>query len=145
MTTPLLPQPRPLRELIATEHFLKSPNDKSLTELFITLRPQLMSCFGGLGCNPDLSEDLSQELMLTVYQKAWQLRDCTRFRAWLFTIGRHALHRYHRLRAAEADSVDLESVIDPRPAGPPAFEFHRWMTLLESHEREVMVLRFVEE
>jgi RNA polymerase sigma-70 factor (ECF subfamily) len=104
-----------------------------------------MSFFGGLGCDPDLSEDLSQEVLMTVYQKAWQLRDRTRFRAWLFTIGRHALHRYHQLRSAEADPVDLENVIDPRPAGPPAFEFHRWMTLLESHEREVMVLRFVEE
>ena len=99
-----------------------------------------MPFFGGLGCDPDLSEDLSQEVLLTVYQKAWQLRDRTRFRAWLFTIGRHALHRYHQLRSAEADSVDLENVIDPRPAGPPAFEFHRWMIRLESHEREEMVL-----
>jgi hypothetical protein len=86
MTTPPLPQPRPLRELITTEHFLKSPNDASFTELFITFRPQLILFLQQAGlCNPDLSEDLSQEVTLTVYQKAWQLRDRTRFRAWVFT------------------------------------------------------------
>jgi DNA-directed RNA polymerase specialized sigma24 family protein len=40
----------------------------------------------------------------------------------------------------------LESVIDTNanPAGPPAFEFHGWMSFLESREREALTLRFVE-
>ena len=29
--------------------------------------------------------------------------------------------------------------------GPSAFEFHHWMTFLESNEREALTLRFVEE
>jgi DNA-directed RNA polymerase specialized sigma24 family protein len=32
-----------------------------------------------------------------------------------------------------------------KPAGTPAFEFHHWMTLLESREREALTLRFVED
>ena len=41
----------------------------------------------------------------------------------------------------------MENVIDAntKPAGPPAFEFHRWMSFLESREREALTLRFVEE
>jgi len=31
------------------------------------------------------------------------------------------------------------------PAGSPAFEFHPWMSFLESREREALTLRFVEE
>jgi RNA polymerase sigma-70 factor (ECF subfamily) len=106
-----------------------------------------VSFFRSHGCGPDLSEDLSQEVMLTVYRKSRQIRDRTRFRSWLFTIGRHALYRHCRKQWPEADGVDLENVIDAntKPAGPPAFEFHRWMSFLESREREALTLRFVEE
>src|SRR4029077_4658675 len=105
---------RPRREVAATETFLESPNDESFTELFLTLTPQLVSFFRSCGCQLDLSEDLSQEVMLTVYRKAAQLRDRTRFRAWLFTIGRHALYRHHGKNFAEAVTVDLDCVIDSR-------------------------------
>ena len=134
------------REVAATEKFLESPNEESFAELFVALTPQLVSFFRSHGCGMELSEDLSQEVMLTVYRKAGQLRDRTRFRAWLFTIGRHALYRHHGMQSHEAATVDLESVIDARTKpGPPAFEFHHWMTFLESREREALTLRFVEE
>ena len=138
---------RPRREVAATKAFLESPNDESFTELFLTFTPQLVSFFRSHGCSPESSENLSQEVMLTVYRKAGQLRDRTRFRAWLFAIGRHALYRHHGMQSHEAATADLESVVDARakPAGPPAFEFHHWMTFLESREREALTLRFVEE
>src|SRR5580704_10617172 len=128
---------RPRQEAAATETFLQSPNDESFTGLFLTLTPQLVSFFRSQGCGLDLSEDLSQEVMLTVFRKAAQLRDRTRFRAWLFTIGRHALCRHHGKQSLEAVTVDLENVVDTRtkPVGQSAFEFHHWMTFLESHER----------
>ena len=134
-------------ELRVTDNLLESPNDESFTEVFLMFTPQLMSFFRSQGCPPDLSEDLSQEVMLAVYRKSRQIRDRTRFRSWLFTIGRHALYRHCRKQWPEADRVDLESVIDTNanPAGPPAFEFHRWMSFLESREREALTLRFVEE
>ena len=138
---------RPRPELAAAEAFFESPNDESFTELFRMFTPQLVSFFRSHGCTLDLSEDLSQEVMLTVYRKARQLRDRTRFRGWLFTIGRHALYRHQGKQTHEAAIIDLENVIDTRtqPAGPPAFEFHHWMTLLESRESEALTLRFVEE
>jgi RNA polymerase sigma-70 factor (ECF subfamily) len=106
-----------------------------------------VSFFRSHGCRLDLSQDLSQEVMLTVYRKVAQLRDRTRFRAWLFTIGRHALHRHRRKHFAEAVSADLENVVDTRTKSlkPSAFEFHHWMRFLKSHESEALILRFVEE
>jgi RNA polymerase sigma-70 factor, ECF subfamily len=138
---------RPHREVTAEETFLKSPTNESFTELFLTFTPQLVSFFRSHGCRLDLSEDLSQEVMLTVYRKVAQLRDRTRFRAWLFTIGRHTLHRHRRKQFAEAVSADLENVADTRPKSlkPSAFEFHHWMRFLKSHESEALILRFVEE
>jgi RNA polymerase sigma factor (sigma-70 family) len=135
------------REVAAAETFLKSPNDESFSELFLTFTPQLVSFFRSHGCGLDLSEDLSQAVMLTVYRKAAQLRDRTRFRGWLFTIGRHALHRHYEKESAEAVTADLEDVPDRRtkPLGPSAFEFHHWMTFLKSHEREALTLRYVED
>jgi RNA polymerase sigma factor (sigma-70 family) len=137
---------RRCRELAAAETFLKSPNDESFTELFLTFTPQLVSFFRSCGCRPDLSEDLSHEVMLTVYRKATQLRDRTRFRAWLFTIGRRALYRHYGKQFAEAVNVDLDSVADSNTkAGPRAFEFHHWLSCLEAREQEALTLRFVEE
>src|SRR5579864_2687970 len=136
---------RPRREAAAMETFLESPNEESFTELFLTMTPQLVSFFRSRDCARDLSDDLSQEVMLTVYQKSSQLRDRTRFRAWLFTIGRHALHRHYKRQSPEADSFDFDTRIDPNPPGSPAFEFHRWMTVLKPHESEALILRFVEQ
>ena len=92
---------RPRREAAATEAFLRAPNEESFIELFLTLTPQLVSFFCSRGCARDLSEDLSQEVMLTVYRKAAQLRDRARFRAWVFTIARHALYRHHGKHSLE--------------------------------------------
>jgi RNA polymerase sigma-70 factor (ECF subfamily) len=135
------------RELRVTYDFLESPNDESFTEVFLVFTPQLVSFFRSHGCAPDLSEDLSQEVMLTAYRKSRQIRDRTRFRSWLFTIGRRVLYRHCKNRWFETNGLDVESVIDanPKPAGPPAFEFHHWMSFLESREREALTLRFVEE
>jgi hypothetical protein len=131
------------REGAVTGNFLESPNDESFTELFLTFTPQLVSFFRSHGCGLDLSEDLSQEVMLAVYRKSTQIRDRTRFRAWLFTIGRHALYRHYGKQSPKVDTVDLESVIDTntQPAGRPAFEFHHWMSFLESREREALTMR----
>jgi RNA polymerase sigma factor (sigma-70 family) len=138
---------RPRQEAAATETFLQSPNDESFTGLFLTLTPQLVSFFRSHGCGMELSEDLSQEVMLTVYRKAAQLRDRTRFRAWLFTIARHAMYRHHGKHPLEVVTIDVLDIVDTRAkvVGYSAFEFHHWMTFLELNEREALTLRFVEE
>ena len=137
---------RPLRGAAGTETFLEAPNEESFTELFLTFTPQLVSFFRSHGCARDLSEDLSQEVMLTVYRKAVQLRDRGRFRAWVFTIARHELYRHRGKRALEVVAIDMQDIVDTRTkfVGHSAFEFHHWMTFLESKEREALTLRFVE-
>src|SRR5580658_4707426 len=103
---------RPRREDAATEAFLEAPDEESCIELFLRLTPQLMSFFRSRGCARDLSEDLSQEVMLTVYRKAAQLRDRARFRAWVFTVARHVLYRHHGEHALEVAAIDVHDIVD---------------------------------
>jgi RNA polymerase sigma-70 factor (ECF subfamily) len=140
-----------LHEGAVTEKFLDTRNDDSFTSLFNLFTPQLVAFFRARGCERDLAEDLAQEVMLIVYGKAEQIRDRTLFRAWLFKIARNALCRHYGKQTREVETVDLANVPDRlvaaihKPAGTPAFEFLHWMAFLDTREREVMRLRFIEQ
>lgn len=142
---------RALRESAVTQKFLEYPDEESFADLFRVFTPQLVAFFRSRGCELGLSEDLTQEVMLTVYRKATQIRDRSLFRAWLFKIARNALCRKYGKQSREVETVDLENIAgrvvasSNKPAGTPAFEFHHWMTLLESRESEALTLRFVED
>ena len=77
----------------AMEAFLDAPNEESFAALFKSLTPRLVAFFRARGCEA-VAEDLAQEVMLTVYRKAAQVRDRALFRAWVFTIARNALSRH---------------------------------------------------
>src|SRR5579862_6808355 len=139
-----------LHEAAITEKFLDAPNEESFGELFKIFTPQLVSFFRARGCVGP-AEDLAQEVMLTVYRKAEQIRDRSLFRAWMFKIARNTLSRHYGKQAREVDTVDLEDVPDrlvaarDKSAGTPAFEFHHWMAFLDTREREALTLRFIEQ
>ena len=140
-----------INEGAVTGEFLDTPNEDSFADLFHTFSPQLVAFFRARGCQSTLAEDLAQEVMFIVYRKAAQLRDRTLFRAWLFKIARNALSRYYGKQTREVETVDLTDVADrlaasnQKRAGTPAFEFRHWMAFLDSREREVMKLRFIEQ
>jgi RNA polymerase sigma-70 factor, ECF subfamily len=151
MPNPPMANDRTLGESAVIEKFLESPDEESFADTFRVFTPQLVAFFRSRGCELALSEDLAQEVMLTVYRKAAQVRDRSLFRAWLFKIARNALCRQYGKQSREVETVDLANVVgclsasSNKPAGTPAFEFHYWMAFLESREREALTLRFVEE
>jgi RNA polymerase sigma-70 factor (ECF subfamily) len=151
MTNQSIANERILRDGAVTERFLETPSEESFADLFNTFRPQLVAFFRARSCELALAEDLTQEVMLTVYRKATQVRDRTLFRAWLFKIARNAICRHYGKKKREVETVDLTDVNDRlaasplKAAGTPAFEFMNWMDFLDSREREVMALRFIEE
>jgi RNA polymerase sigma-70 factor, ECF subfamily len=142
---------RTLQESAVTDRFLDDPNEHSFAALFKAFYPQLVSFFKARGRELTLAEDLAQEVMLTVYRKAGQVRDRSSFRAWLFRIARNTLCRHYGRSSREVETVNLADVDNcltaaiQEPAGTPAFEFRAWMTLLDPRERDVMMLRFVEQ
>jgi RNA polymerase sigma factor (sigma-70 family) len=151
MMNPPMANDRAMREATVIERFLDSPDEESFADLFRVFTPQLVAFFRSRGCELALSEDLTQDVLLTVYRKAAQIRDRSLFRAWLFKIARNALFRQYGKQSREVETIDLENIAgrlvasSNKPAGTPAFEFHDWMAFLESREREALTLRFVED
>jgi len=138
-------------ESSVAERFLDDPNDDTFTDVFNIYRPQIVAFFRARNCDPALAEDLAQEVMLTVYRKAGQIRNRTLFRGWLFKVARSALCRHFGKRMREVGTVDLDKFGDrltaasQKPAATPAFEFMHWMAFLDSRERDALTLRFVED
>jgi RNA polymerase sigma-70 factor, ECF subfamily len=151
MINPTMANDRIQRESAVIKRFLESPDEESFGDLFGVFTPQLVAFFRSRGCPLALGEDLTQEVMLTVYRKSAQIRDRSLFRAWLFKIARNALCRQYGKQSREVETADLADVAGSlvassnKPAGSCGFEFRDWMTFLESTEREALTLRFVEE
>ena len=137
-------------ECAVAERFLDQADEDSFSDLFRVYSPQLVSFFCRRGHETGVAEDLAQEVMLTVYRKAGQLRDHKLFRAWLFKIARNAACRYYAERSRQVPTVDLTDMAEVVPAvnrNPfvPVSEFKDWMKFLDKQEGETMTLRFVED
>ena len=132
------------------QRFLSQPDSDSFAALFHIYSPQLVAFFRCRGHEKAAAEDLAQDVMLTVYRKGEQLRDHKFFRAWLFKVAHNAECRLFAQRTRQVPTVDLVDMTELLPApnhnpfGPTA-EFRDWMKFLDTHERETMTLRFVEE
>jgi RNA polymerase sigma-70 factor (ECF subfamily) len=139
-----------LQEDAVIARFLDEPCDDSFTGVYKLFNPRLVAFYRARNCDPGLSEDLAQQVMLTVYYKAAQIRDRALFRAWLFRVAHNALCRHYGQRAREVETVYVEDSVDRLTSvsaqpGLPAFEFMHWMEFLNPREREVMMLRFIEQ
>jgi RNA polymerase sigma-70 factor (ECF subfamily) len=128
-------------------NFLQNPNDASFTELFNSFTKRLVAFFQARGCRWDQAEDLAQEVMFKVYCKASRIRDRRAFRGWLFKVANNALCEFYRKQTPEIETITLEGIqvsTGNTSPGGHAFEFLHWMAFLDSREREVMRLRFLE-
>jgi RNA polymerase sigma-70 factor, ECF subfamily len=139
-----------LQEREIVERFLGRPNESSFDAVFRVFSPQLVAFFRRRGFESGIAEDLAQEVMLTVYQKAGQVRNHKLFRAWLFTVARNAACRHFAQRMREVSIINFTDISDFLPAAScnplgPASEFNDWMRFLDAQEREAMTLRFIEE
>src|SRR5215469_5933552 len=105
-----------LQEREIVECFLRQADNDSFTAVFRVFSPQLVAFFRRRGVENSTAEDLAQEVMLTVYRKAGQLRDHRLFRPWLFKVARNAACHHFALRAREVPTLDVTDVSDFLPA-----------------------------
>jgi RNA polymerase sigma-70 factor (ECF subfamily) len=139
-----------IREYEVAEQFLNQGDDDSFNALFRIYSPQLVSFFRRRGHENSVAEDLAQDVMLTAYRKAGQVRDHRLFRAWLFKVARNAAFRHFEHSMRQVPTVDMddlgESIAAPgHYPTEPGSEFVDWMKFLDPPEREAMTLRFVED
>jgi RNA polymerase sigma-70 factor, ECF subfamily len=151
MTTQTTPTPKPIHECAVTRDFLTKPSERSFAALFKLFTPQLVAFFRARVREAALAEDLAQEVMLTVYRKAGQIRDHALFRAWLFKVAHNTLCRHYGRVTRELETVSLTELDYRVPntggagAGTYGFEFLEWMSVLDARERDLMILRFIEQ
>ena len=129
----------------AIARFLKSPSEATFRDLFLQLCPKLLNYFRLRGCEPSVAEELTQDVMLTVYREIRSLRDQELFRPWLFKIARNGLLQEIRKRGRRIELVELVGDVTALPAVETDSRLMLWMSWLEPAERQVMIMRYVEE
>ena len=97
------------RESGLMNRFLDTQDEASFASVFASFTPRLVAFFRARGCGV-VAEDLAQEVMLTVYRKAGQVRVRALFRAWVFRIARNTLSRHFGRQSRDVDTVDLADV-----------------------------------
>jgi RNA polymerase sigma-70 factor, ECF subfamily len=133
----------------AIDRFILNPCEESFSDLFRALAPRLITWYRVRGCDKALAEDLTQEVMLAVFRQARNLRNAERFRPWLYRIVKNALLQHVRRNGRRIETVELnaaETGAAGKEADPllPA-QFAEWMAFLEEEEREIMMLRYIDE
>jgi RNA polymerase sigma factor (sigma-70 family) len=130
------------------EEFLTCPSEESYGRLFRAFAPRMFRFFRTHGCDAGLAEDLAQEVMLAVHRRSARLRDRRLFQPWVYRIARNALLQHLRQAGRRVEMVDLDTnAREPSAAMADPLRtsrFAEWMAHLESDERQMMTLRYVE-
>lgn len=111
--------------------------------------PRLRYYLGHIVASPDRVDDVLQEVWLTAFRKVATLVEPAAFGAWLYRIARDkaAFERRKRRREILVD----EAALDDRAGEEEEFSaedaeaIHAGLANLATEQREVLVLRFVEE
>jgi RNA polymerase sigma-70 factor (ECF subfamily) len=135
------------RELLV--RFLSDPVEQHYAELFDVLYPRVYGFLRSRMRQPEVAEDLAQDVMVAVYRRSRDLRNPELFYGWLFRIARNALlqHLRRERRRARLDQAHEEHcgtthhhVVPESPGGA----LSEWLALLTPAEGEILALRYVD-
>ncbi len=132
------------------ETFLQARNEATFGELFAVVYPRVQRYFRLRGMDSMMAEDLAQNVLLLVFQRSGELRAANLFLGWVFAIARNEFLRFWRQSRARIETVEFEAVeSDHHFRIEPTFlqdaRFYEWLRYLDPAERDLVVLRFVEE
>lgn len=123
-------------------------------QLFGYFAPRLKSYLINLGLGAERAEDLAQDVMVTVWQKAEQFdASKAKLSTWMFRIARNRfidLKRRQKYPEVDADDhlkefVAPEQTDEPVMAGQTAARISKAMVTLKDNQRRVIELSFFEE
>ncbi len=130
------------------ETFLAERTEQSFCLLCDSVAPRLLRYFRARSCDEVTAEELTQDVLFTLYRKAESIRDPRLFSSWLFRVAHNALlqglrSRRRRIQTvgesewpawelAAAEAVEEETSLDVALGSlPPA-------------DREILLLRFAD-
>jgi RNA polymerase sigma-70 factor (ECF subfamily) len=124
----------------------KTGDDEAFTELVTLYSPRLRYFLRKLSSFHRDPDDLLQEVWATAFRALPRLNDAAAFPAWIYRIARvRALGELRRLRGREGLPVEPESAPGPAFPAEAAERVHAALETLPREQREVLVLRFLEE
>lgn len=134
------------------EEFLATRSAESFSELFKILYPQVLKYFLTRSLDRMAAEELSQNVLFVVHERIGDLREKNLFFGWLFKIARNEWLQYvrqqqRRNKIARFEPLESESAeaIAAEIESPLNSQFHEWMNHLEKDEREILMLRFIDD
>ncbi len=123
-------------------------DEAAFAELIASYGPRLRYFLRKLLAEPAAAEDLLQEIWLDVFRGLPRLSDVAAFPAWLYRIARDRAWRTLRKRRLNERSLGQDDFADenePSFAAEDAERIHAGLDSLPPDQREVLVLRFLEE
>ena len=103
------------------------------------------------GLDASTAEELAQDVLLTVYRRARELRNRLCFTGWLFQVARNSFLQHARKRHTVLESLtgrESEEKILARTASrfrlPEESELFEWMRSLDESEREICLMRYLD-
>ncbi|MCE5303891.1 MAG: sigma-70 family RNA polymerase sigma factor [Planctomycetaceae bacterium] len=124
-------------------------DEGAFEELVVHYHPRLRYYLRRILPRPDHADDVLQEVWLAVFQSLPRLADPTALAAWLYRIARNKASVQWRVRPPERllDVSDLveEPSEDNEFRQEDAQEIHASLDQLSPEQREILVLRFLED
>lgn len=132
--------------------FLLQRTEEAFCALFEAVYARVRRYFLMRGLESATAEDLAQNVLVIVYQRANEIRDPELFFGWLFAVARNELLRHVRQTQRQIGTVEYEPLsatlaeqLYGEPVGVQGVQLQDWLSYLEPAERDLIVLRFVEE
>lgn len=136
----------------AIENFLLTGAEEAFCDLFEAIYPRVRRYFLLRGMEAGEAEDLAQNVMVIVYQRASEVRGKEFFYGWLFKVAKNELARFWRQRQARNRIAEMEPLSDEladklmtEMEAAEVSNFVEWVSYLEPAERDIIILRFIEE
>ncbi|HEY3742258.1 MAG TPA: RNA polymerase sigma factor [Bryobacteraceae bacterium] len=140
-----------ITESQAVSEFLANRGEEAFAAMFEILYPKILRYFIVRGADLSVAEELAQDVLTTVYRQSASLRDRQMFFGWLFRIARNQLLQYvrkHHRKDSETvaiDDLDVHLAGRIRTGDASGLSIRDWLSPLEPQERQIMMLRYVDE
>jgi RNA polymerase sigma factor (sigma-70 family) len=132
--------------------FLQQRSEEAFCALFEAVYARVRRYFLLRGLEVMTAEDLAQNVLVIAYRRASEVRAPELFFGWLFAVARNELLRHLRETrrqiktvAYEPLSAELAEQLYGDPIELQTAPLQDWLSYLEPAERDLVVLRFVEE
>jgi RNA polymerase sigma-70 factor, ECF subfamily len=131
-------------------HRCRDGDKAAFKELFEIYQPRLKYYVKRLDSQTANTDDILQDIWLTVFKKIHKLKDARLFTVWLYRIARNKVYdRFRRkdnfLQLPHEDELPVSDAVEPTFDADDGEKLHKALKKLKPYHREVLTLCFIEQ